>query len=86
MLGFTRCTTKTALNEDQYTEAGCYFFLCAPVFPVCNTHTRLYENGHATNGFANEKLNGAYLDIVWYRDAGYTRRGEEIVEFAKKLC
>ena len=86
VLGFTRCTTKTALNEDQYTEAGCYFFLCAPVFPVCNTHTRLYENGHATNGFANEKLNGAYLDIVWYRDAGYTRRGEEIVEFAKKLC
>ena len=80
------CTTKRALNEDQYTESGCCFFLCFPLSPVCNTHTRLYENGHATNGFARAFYDAASPDdIVRYRDAGCTRRGEE-GEFAKKLC
>ena len=85
VLGFTRCTTKRALNEDQYTESGCWFFVCFPLcFPLspvcCNTHTRLYENGHATNGFARAFYDsGSPDDIVSYRDAGCTRD-------AKKLC
>ena len=87
LLAFWRCTTKRALNEDQYAESGCCFFLCLPLYPVCNTHTRLYENGHATNAFARAFYDsGSPDDIVSYRDAGCTRRGESDEEFAKKLC
>ena len=87
VLGFTRCTTKRALNEDQYTESGCWFFLCFPLSPVCNTHTRLYENGHATNGFARNFYDAAHPDdVVRYRDAGCTHRGNSDTEFAEKLC
>ena len=80
---FPRCTAKWVLNEDQYAEAGCYFFLCAPLLPVCDTRTRRYENGHATNGFARAFYDsGSPDDIVSYRDAGCNSD----TEFAKKLC
>ena len=66
------CTTKKALNEDQYEEKGLCCFLCLPC-PVSETHTRIYVNGHATNGFAKDP--GAphdvpNHDILWYRDPG----------------
>ena len=78
VLGFTRCTTKTALNEDQYTESGCCFFLCFPLFPVSGTRTRKYVNGHPTNGFD---------DGSWYRDAGYARNeaGDGTLLLTKKI-
>ena len=47
------CTIKKALNEDQYAELGCRNVLCLPI-PVCDTRTRLYVRGHATNGFAKD--------------------------------
>ena len=47
------CTTKKVLNEDQYAESGCRSLLCVPI-PVCDTRTRLYVHGHATNGFAKD--------------------------------
>ena len=58
------CTTKTALNEDQYEESGRIGFLltlCLPLIPVeFGTRTRKYVNGHATNGFALDG-NSEYL-------------------------
>ena len=44
------CTTKKALNEDQYEAKGLCCFLCLPI-PVSGTRTRKYVNGHPTNGF-----------------------------------
>ena len=72
------CTTKKALNEDQYEESGrCGFLLtlCLPLIPVSATRTRKYVNGHPTNGFDDGS------DIHWHRDPG--RAGQEIF-FAKK--
>ena len=72
LFAFISCTTKKALNEDQYEEKGLCCFLCLPC-PVSETHTRIYVNGHATNGFAKDP--GAphdvpNHDILWYRDPG----------------
>ena len=77
------CTTKKALNEDQYEEKGLCCFLCLPC-PVSETHTRIYVNGHATNGFAKDP--GAphdvpNHDILWYRDPGCAGG----LTFAKKV-
>ena len=63
------CTTKTALNEDQYEESGrcCSLLtLCLPLIPCSETRTRIYVNGHPTNGFAEDD-NG---DTHWHRDPG----------------
>ena len=70
------CTTKTALNEDQYEESGrcCFLWLlCLPI-PVSATRTRKYVNGHSTNGFDD--------DNMWYRDPGCA--GQDCF-FAKKV-
>ena len=84
------CTTKRALNEDQYEEEGCYCpthppFLLCPVGPT--THTRKYVNGHATNGFTGigPRLSGrdGGRDVHWHRDPGCAGGG---IFFAKKLC
>ena len=73
------CTTKKALNEDQYEEKGLCCFLCLPC-PVSETRTRKYVNGHATNGFA---LDGGYpRDVYWHRDPGCAAGNS----FSKKLC
>jgi hypothetical protein len=64
---FYFCTTKRALNENQYAEEGCGGWLCTlclPLIPVSATRTRQYVNGHPTNGFASAG------DIYWYRDPG----------------
>jgi len=90
-----RCTTRTALNEDQYKESGCiceprfhyvrgcFCLLCLPRHFKDGTHTRTYVNGHPTNMF----------DGTWYRDPGCAgNNGIEIMRdvvspfYAKKLC
>jgi hypothetical protein len=65
-------TTKMALNEDQYEESGqrgCCMFL-----PVCSCNepeirTRIYVNGHPTNGFDEWGRES-------YRDPSYTAWGD----------
>ena len=82
------CTTKKALNEDQYDEWGCGCSLVPPfiVLPRRDdpgragpyTRTRFYANGHPTNGFD---------DGSWYRDAGYARNeaGDGTLLLTKKI-
>ena len=98
LLGGCLCTTKKALNQDQYEESGCGCSL-APPFIVLprrddpgrappNTKTRFYANGHPTNGF----YDGIFFAgpdqplyfTRWYSDAscGYSELGL----FSKKLC
>ena len=57
------CTTKKALNEYRYEESGLTNCLCLPCSDS-GTRTRVYVNGHPTNGFDD--------DGTWYRyDAWY---------------
>ena len=64
------CTTKKALNEDQYEEKGLCCFLCLPI-PVSGTRTRKYVNGHPTNGFDGYTWDGTCKpNVHWYRDPG----------------
>jgi len=75
------CTTKRALNEDQYEESGhkCVFFMIpSPAKP--ETRTRKYVNGHPTNGFAKD------AEIHWHRDPGCAGGGPcDCLFFAKKV-
>jgi len=77
------CTTKTALNEDQYEESGRCCVLVLPI-PLSETRTRIYVNGHPTNGFdgynwfAKDGIVG-----IWYRDPGCA--GGHPAYFAKKV-
>ena len=52
-------------------------FLCLPI-PNSGTRTRIYVNGHPTNGFATKDVG-----IYWYRDPGCAG---DCTFFAKKLC
>ena len=61
------CTRRKALNEDRYAENGICCFLGLPC-PVCETRTRIYVNGHPTNGFALD--GGDSNDVHWHRDPG----------------
>ena len=90
------CTTKKALNQDQYEESGCGCSLAPPfiVLPRRDdpgragpyTRTRFYANGHPTNGF----YDGIYISSVqldftrWYSDASHGFGG--LGSFAHKLC
>ena len=62
------CTTKKALNEDQYAESGLACCLCLPI-PVSGTRTRKYVNGHPTNGFHKDGA-GDPNNVAWHRDPG----------------
>ena len=75
------CTTKKALNEDQYAEKGLCCCLCLPCC-ISETRTRKYVNGHPTNGFALDGAADPY-DVLWYRDPGCAAGP---LFFAKKLC
>ena len=96
------CTTKKALNQDQYEESGCGLSLPLP-FPLLPrrddpgragpyTRTRVYVNGHPTNGF----YTGIFIPppdmqfyfIRWYSDASYGSGGlrDVLGVFSKKLC
>ena len=72
------CTTKTALNEDQYEESGRCCVL--DLSDESRTHTRLYLNGHATNAFAGSSHP---FDVLWHRDPGLLWQPPFI--FAKKV-
>ena len=90
------CTTKKALNQDQYVESGCGCHLFPPFIMLPrrddpgraapNTRTRFYANGHPTNGFYDgiNMLPTQLNYIRWYSDAscGYS----EVGVFSKKLC
>ena len=67
-LAHFRWTEKTALNQDRYEESGhcCCLALPLPCSVESTTRTRVYVNGHPTNGF--------YDDGTWYRDYGGMRR------------
>ena len=72
------CTTKRALNEDQYGECGLQCLI-----PISGTRTRRYVNGHPTNGFAKDGDQG---DVHWYRDPGCAGCSNPLVVFfAKKV-
>ena len=78
------CTTRKALNEDQYEVSGrCCFLLtlCLPLIPCSGTRTRKYVNGHATNAFAKDG-SSHHMDVLWYRDPGCAAQFPFI--FAKK--
>jgi hypothetical protein len=75
------CTTKRALNEDQYDESGLCCWLVLPI-PVSGTRTRRYVNGHPTNGFDGKNCCGD-PDTHWYRDPGCA--AQPPCFFAKKV-
>ena len=78
------CTTRKALNEDQYEESGrCCFLLtlCLPLIPSSGTRTRNYVNGHPTNAFAKDGSSHP-MDVLWYRDPGCA---VSAANFTKKL-
>ena len=91
------CTTKKALNQDQYEEWGCGCSLAPPfiVLPRRDdpgragpyTRTRVYVNGHPTNGFYDGiNMSTAQMNFTrWYSDAscGYSDGGLGV--FSKKL-
>ena len=79
LLGCVYCTTKKALNEDQYEESGLACCLGLPC-PVSGTRTRKYANGHPTNAFALENTN---RHVHWHRDPGGAGNGKDFF-FAKK--
>ena len=62
---FISCTRKTALDEDRYEVSEISCCLCLPCSDS-GTRTRVYVNGHPTNGFAEDD-NG---DTHWHRDPG----------------
>ena len=83
---FCCCTTKRALNEDQYAENGTCCWLCLPC-PVSEMHTRRYVNGHPTNGFFAAHSNAqrqAQNRDRWHRDPGCA--GCNLGFCAKKVC
>ena len=62
------CTEKTALNQDRYEESGhrCCLALPLPCSVESTTRTRVYVNGHPTNGFYDD---GNRYDAWNYDDA-----------------
>ena len=96
LLGGCLCTTKKALNQDQYDEWGCGCSLVPPfiVLPRRDdpgragpyTRTRFYANGHPTNRFYDGiNIVPSQMNFTrWYSDAscGYSELGL----FSKKLC
>jgi len=77
-LAHFRWTEKTALNQDRYEESGhcCCLALPLPCSVESTTRTRVYVNGHPTNGFAKDG------DTYWYHDPGCAAAG---AIFAKKV-
>ena len=65
------CTTKKALNEDQYAESGrCCVCCVLPGIPISETRsTRKYVHGQPTNGFDGYDFNGQPV-THWHRDPG----------------
>jgi hypothetical protein len=88
-----RWTEKTALNQDRYEESGhrCCLALPLPCSVESTTRTRVYVNGHPTNGFYEDgtwyggwysEMNRNPDHIHWHRDAGCAG---DSCSFAKKV-
>ena len=78
---FISCTTKKTLDDDRYAESGLTNCLCLPC-SVSGTRTRVYVNGHATNGFAEDDGSGVH----WHRGPGCAGSFKDICTFiAKKV-
>ena len=65
------CFTKKALDKDRINHSGCAWILLLPLIPFNEVRTRLYVNGHPTNGFYGPDPN----NIDWYRDGGCVGNG-----------
>ena len=78
---FISCTTKKTLDEDRYEESGLTNCLCLPCSDS-GTRTRVYVNGHPTNGFAEDDGSGVH----WHRGPGCAGSFENACTFfAKKV-
>ena len=60
-----------ALDKDRLNHSGCAWILLLPLLPFNEVRTRLYVNGHPTNGFYGPDPN----NIDWYRDGGCVGNG-----------
>ena len=65
------CFTKKALDKDRINHSGCAWIGPLPLLPFNEVRTRLYVNGHPTNGFYGPDPN----NIDWYRDGGCVGNG-----------
>ena len=75
------CTSKKALDQDRYEESGLTNCLCLPCSDS-GTRTRVYVNGHPTNGFAEDDGSGVH----WHRGPGCAGSFENACTFfAKKV-
>jgi hypothetical protein len=68
------CATKKVLDEDRYEEKDC----CC-LNNAVGPFTRIYANGHPTNGFATDRMRRwdyrsmplEKPEILWYHDSGF---------------
>ena len=75
------CTTKKALDEDRYEVSEISCCLCLPCSDS-GTRTRVYVNGHPTNGFAEDDGSGVH----WHRGPGCAGSFKDLCTFiAKKV-
>ena len=65
------CFQKAAVDKDKLNHSGCAWILLLPLIPFNEVRTRLYVNGHPTNGFYGPDPN----NIDWYRDSGCVGNG-----------
>ena len=78
---FISCTTKKALDQDRYEVSEISCCLCLPCSDS-GTRTRVYVNGHPTNGFAEDDGSGVH----WHRGPGCAGSFKDICTFiAKKV-
>ena len=78
---FISCTTKKALDQDRYEVSEISCCLCLPCSDS-GTRTRVYVNGHPTNGFAEDDGSGVH----WHRDPGCAGSYKDLCTFiAKKV-
>jgi len=61
------CFTKKALDEDTFQESGYRGCCLIPLIPFNEVRTRIYVNGHPTNGFFKHSKEEEH---DWYRDSG----------------
>ena len=66
------CFRKAALDKDKLNHSGCAWIGPLPLIPFNEVRTRLYVNGHPTNGFIHPTDPN---NIDWYRDSGCVGNG-----------
>ena len=66
------CFRKAALDKDKLNHSGCAWILLLPLLPFNEVRTRLYVNGHPTNGFVSPTDPN---NIDWYSDSGCVGNG-----------